>query len=254
MPDSLLSAALRRFVSARGFLLVAWLLAAVGPAQAQQPDSAEYYFQLGANYMIDRRIPRVRLALELGSAIASYTRALSFDSTYYWAYRNRAYCWEYLHQPEKALADYQRAVVAGARRGDREAGDQLLNCARLSEKLGRYADAELAYTHFLSLPHLQRQGGAGILLARGDVRRQLQQPAQAAADYRRCLQVIYHQLWLARTATDKYDRSWRQQEMPELRELWQQAQERLQPRFLGQLPEAPPWEDEPLQDNWYRKN
>ncbi|RTQ46865.1 hypothetical protein EJV47_21070 [Hymenobacter gummosus] len=253
MPDSRLSSALRRITSARGFLLAAWLLAAGGAARAQQPDSAEYYFQLGAGYMNTGPVT-LRRALGAGEAIGDYTKAQSFDSTYYWAYRNRAYCLEYLQQPARALADYQRAVAAGARRGDPNADDQLLSCARLSEKLGRYADAELAYTRFLALPHLQRQGGAAILLARGDVRRQLQLPTQAADDYRRCLQVIYHQLWLARTATDVYDRSWRQQEVPALRALWQQVQERLQGRFLGQLLEAPPWEDEPREDGWYRKS
>lgn len=185
--------------------------------------------------------------------MGDYTKALRFDSTYYWAYRNRAHCWRDLGQPERALADYQRAVVAGNRRGDPEADHYLLDCARFSEKLGRYADAELAYTRFLALPELHRYG-AEILLARGDVRRRRLQPAQAAEDYRRCQQVIYHELWRARTKADAYDRSWRQQDVPALRALWQQAQERLQPRFLGQLPDAPPWEDGPKQDGWYRKN
>lgn len=252
MPDFHLSATPWRFRPARGFLLAAWLLAAFGPARAQQPDSADYYFQLGAGYMSTGPLTLSRV-MNAGGAIGDYTKALSFDSTYYWAYRNRAYCWSDLDQPERALLDYQRAVVAGARRGDPDAGHYLLDCARFSEKFGRYADAELAYTRFLALPRLHRYG-AEILLARGDVRRQQQQPAQAAADYRRCLQLIYHELWLARTATDRYDRSWRQQEVPALRALWQQAQERLQLRFLGQIPEAPPWEDEPQEDWWYRKN
>jgi tetratricopeptide (TPR) repeat protein len=181
----------------RGLLVTLSLFPWWRPACAQavpDPDSADYYFQRGAGFMEDRRMPQDLRAAGRRRAMVNYSRAIACDSSYYWAYRNRGYCHQNFGEDELALADYTRAVRAGRRRGDPDAAYVRYNCLELCLKLQHWADAEghcsalLADAH--TCPDPVRTSCSRVWRDRAEARVHLKKYRDAQQDYRRYQQQV----------------------------------------------------------------
>lgn len=152
-------------------------------------DSAQYYFERGASFYEDHRglIPQALTDSSRRRAMRLYSRAIAFDSSYYWAYRNRGYCHENFGEYEQALADYNRAVQAGLQRGEADAAFVQYDCIHLCLILQKWAEAEahcsalLANEAICSAP--VEASCSRVWRDRADARVGLKKYAEARHDY-----------------------------------------------------------------------
>ncbi|MGI4872927.1 MAG: tetratricopeptide repeat protein [Janthinobacterium lividum] len=156
------------------------------PATAQKKAArglAEYYFKRGASFYVGDNVARKQ-------AIVNYTKSVAFDSSYYWSYRNRGYCYQNLGKYALALADYNRAIRLSKRAGDSEEGNLYPRCALVCTRLKKWAAAETYYSAFLNTPGYDSANYRSAWRGRAEARSQLKKYADARQDYL----VYYRQL------------------------------------------------------------
>jgi tetratricopeptide (TPR) repeat protein len=182
--------------------LLAVLFAACGwafSAAAQvvpNRDSAEYYFQQGASFYV---VPGVNIAvMDSGRshAIAAFSKAIAFDSSYYWAYRNRGYCYQQAGRDELSLADYEQAMQVGRYPGNENLDYLHSRCIILCINMKRWVAAEAHCSAFLAMPGYNSLYYHSAWRHRAEVRIILQQYRAARQDY-----LVYQRQTLAELLT-----------------------------------------------------
>lgn len=166
-----------------------WLLWAT-PSRAQvvpNRDSAEYYFQRGASFYEDRRQPIAWRSAGRRWAMKNYTKSIAFDSSYYWSYRNLGYCYQNFGEYELALANYNRAVLAGNRSGEADAAHVHFDCIEICLRLEKWQEAEVHCSSLLANTHLCTNASddfcQNVWLNRAKARVHLKKYAEARQDY-----------------------------------------------------------------------
>jgi tetratricopeptide (TPR) repeat protein len=132
-----------RFLTA--FLLCYSLLTYAVSASAQitpNRDSAEHYFRRG-NELHKYEVYANK------EAIANYTKSIAFDSSQYWAYRNRGDCYQNLEDYPSALADYNRAIAA---EGAASASSVRFACINLCSRLTLWSEVAAHCSALLANP------------------------------------------------------------------------------------------------------
>jgi tetratricopeptide (TPR) repeat protein len=131
--------------SLTAFLLCCSLLTCAVSASAQiapDRDSAEHYFRRG------NELHKYEVYADK-EAIANYTKSIVFDSTQYWAYRNRGDCYQNLGDYTSALADYNRAV---ATEGAAPASSVRFDCIDLCSRLALWSEVATHCSALLANP------------------------------------------------------------------------------------------------------
>jgi tetratricopeptide (TPR) repeat protein len=153
----------------------------------QNRDSAEAYFQRGANFYEDHRAPTPRMDMLRRMAMANYSKSIAFDSSYYWSYRNRGYCYQNFGEYGLALADYNRAVLAGERSNEADAAHVHFNCIEMCLKLERWQEAETHCSMLLANTHICANASddfcQNVWLHRAEARVHLKKYSEARRDY-----------------------------------------------------------------------
>lgn len=132
-----------RFLTA--FILCCSLLTCAVSASAQiapDRDSAEHYFRRG------NELHKYEVYADK-QAIANYTKSIAFDSSQYWAYRNRGDCYQNSGDYSSALADYNRAI---ATEGATPASAVRFDCISMCSRLALWSEAEAHYSALLANP------------------------------------------------------------------------------------------------------
>jgi tetratricopeptide (TPR) repeat protein len=175
----------------------------------QNRDSAEAYFQRGANFYEDHRAPTPRMAALRRMAMANYSKSIAFDSRYYWSYRNLGYCHQNFGDYELALDAYNRAVLAGSRSNEADAAFVHFNCIEMCQRLKKWTEAEAHCSALLANPHICAGTYCrGTLLDRAEARVQLKKYAEAKQDY-----LAYQQQTAAELAVARQELATAQQKL-----------------------------------------
>jgi tetratricopeptide (TPR) repeat protein len=109
---------------------------------APNRDSAAYYF---------RRANEIHKYQVYGDkqAIINYTKSIAFDSSQYWAYRNRGDCYQNLKDYALALADYDRTVAI---EGAAPASSVRFECIDMCSQLALWSEAAAHCSVLLANP------------------------------------------------------------------------------------------------------
>jgi len=105
-------------------------------------DSAEHYFRRG------NELHKYEVYADK-QAIANYSKSIAFDSSQYWAYRNRGDCYRNLEDYTSALSDYSRAV---ATEGNAPASSVRFDCINMCFRLALWSEAAAHCSALLANP------------------------------------------------------------------------------------------------------
>ena len=105
-------------------------------------DSAEHYLRRG------NELHKYEIYADK-QAITNYTKSIAFDSSQYWAYRNRGDCYQNLGDYTSALADYNRAVAV---EGDVPASSVHFDCIDMCSRLALWSEVTTHCSALLANP------------------------------------------------------------------------------------------------------